>query len=92
MKLAGSGIAARSGSCGPCQISPVAKPAKPAPSAKTSSRWFAGTSFAFGLPYISTNWAKTNSIPMSSTSFLTSSTDVGAFTAIVPASPVALRI
>src|SRR5437773_10596177 len=78
VKLVGSGIAAMSGSCGPCPSSPVAKPANPAPSANTSSRCAAGTSFAFGLPYISTNCAKRNSIPILSTSFLTSSTDCGA--------------
>src|SRR5437773_8061564 len=80
-------MAARSGLWGPCPISPAAKPANPAPSAKTSSRWLAGTSFAFGFPYISTNCAKTNSIPILSTSFRTSSTDRGAASAIVPPLP-----
>src|SRR5712691_4174994 len=84
VKLAGSGIAARSGSFGPWPISPVANPANPAPSANTSSRWFAGTSFAFALPYISTNCAKMNSIPILSTSVRTSSTDVGASAIVSP--------
>src|SRR5687768_12567555 len=37
-----------------------AKPAKPAPSVSTMSRWSAGTAFAFAVPWISTNWARTN--------------------------------
>src|SRR2546422_3907514 len=77
-------MAAMSGSCGPWPSSPVANPANPAPSAKTSSRWFAGTSFALALPYISTNCAKTNSMPILSTSLRTSSTDFGASAIVSP--------
>ena len=51
-----------SGSLGTWPISPAAKPAKPAPSLTRSSRLAAGTSFALGRPYRSTNCAKKNSI------------------------------
>src|SRR5436305_5434151 len=71
-------MAARSGLWGPCPISPAANPANPAPSANRSSTWLAGTSFALGFPYISTNWANRNSIPRALISFLTSSSDAGA--------------
>ena len=64
----GSGIAAMSGSCGPCPMSPAAKPANPAPSSSSASRCAIGTSLAFGLPCMSTNWAKRNSTPFSSSS------------------------
>ena len=60
-----SGIAEMSGSCGPWPMSPAANPANPAPSAKSPSRCATGTSFAFGLPCMSTNWAKTNCTPWS---------------------------
>src|SRR5829696_1520314 len=80
VRLDRSGIAIMSGSCGPWPMSPAAKPAKPAPSDTRSSRWCAGTSFAFGLPFSSTNWAKKNSTPRSFTTFLTSSTLCGAST------------
>ena len=61
----GSGIAAMSGSCGPWPMSPAANPANPAPSSNSPSRCSIGTSLAFGLPCMSTNWAKTNSTPWS---------------------------
>src|SRR3989475_6985373 len=77
-------MAAMSGSCGPWPSSPVANPSHPAASAKTSSRWFAGPSFAFALPYISTNCAKMNSIPILSTSLRTSSTDCGTSAIVRP--------
>ena len=63
-----SGIAAMSGSCGPWPMSPAANPANPAPSASSPSRCATGTSFAFGLPCMSTNWANTNSTPRSCSS------------------------
>src|SRR5918996_2284156 len=68
-------------------MSPAAKPANPAPSETSSSRWCAGTSLAFGLPFSSTNWAKKNSTPRSFATRLTSSTLCGAsarVTAICP--------
>src|SRR2546430_15024385 len=77
-------MAARSGLCGPCPISPAANPANPAPSANASSRCVAGTSLAFGLPYISTNWQNRNSTPLSSTSLRTSLTVFGPSAAIFP--------
>ena len=55
-----------SGSLGTWPISPAAKPAKPAPSSTRSSRLAAGTSFALGRAYMSTNCAKKNSMPRSS--------------------------
>ena len=58
VKLARSGMAAMSGSLGTWPISPAAKPAKPAPSVTRSSRFAAGTSFALGRAYMSTNCAK----------------------------------
>ena len=64
VKLARSGIAAISGSAGTWPISPAAKPAKPAPSVARSSRYAAGISFALGRAYMSTNWAKKNSMPL----------------------------
>ena len=42
-------------------------PANPAPSVSRSSRWWAGTSLALGLPCMSTNWANRNSMPWSLT-------------------------
>src|SRR3954451_22356498 len=54
-----------SGSLGSWPISPAANPAKPAPSATSASRLAAGTSFALGRPYRSTNCAKKNSTPRS---------------------------
>ena len=50
----------------------------PAPSVSRSSRWWAGTSLALGLPCMSTNWAKRNSIPLSLTILRTSSASLGA--------------
>src|SRR4051812_30742529 len=73
-----SGIAARSGSLGLWPISPAANPANPAPSSISPSRWVAGTSFAFGLPCMSTNCANRNSTPLSSMYLRTSSSDSGA--------------
>src|SRR5439155_9269769 len=67
------------------------KPANPAPSANTSSRCAAGTSFAFGFPYISTNWAKTNSIPRSSMSLRTSFTLFGRSAIPLPLLPLSLH-
>ena len=40
--------------------------------------WLAGTSLAFGLPCMSTNWAKRNSIPLPATHASASSAVVGA--------------
>src|SRR6201996_9035033 len=81
----GSGMATMSGSCGPWPMSPAAKPANPAPSSSRSSRWWAGTSLALGLPCMSTNWANRNSIPLSAAMRRTSS-------AVWGASVIALRI
>jgi hypothetical protein len=58
VKLRRSGMTAMSGSLGSWPISPAAKPAKPAPSLTRSSRYAAGTSFALGRAYMSTNCAK----------------------------------
>src|SRR6185437_10770283 len=68
-----SGMAIMSGSSGPWPMSPAANPAKPAPSVSRSSRWWAGTSFALGLPCMSTNCANRNSMPLSLTILRTSS-------------------
>src|SRR3954463_4265611 len=73
-----SGIAARSGSLGPWPISPAANPANPAPSSISPSRCVAGTSLAFGLPCMSTNWANRNSTSLASMYLRTSSSDSGA--------------
>ncbi len=62
----GSGIAATSGDAGVWPIGPAAKPANPAPSSIIPSKFDIGTSFAFGLPCMSTNCAKKNSIPSAS--------------------------
>ena len=50
-------MAAMSGSAGDCPMGPAANPAKPAPSIISPSRLLTGTSFAHGLPCISTNMA-----------------------------------
>src|SRR5581483_4687844 len=73
VRLLRSGIAAMSGSLGSWPISPAANPAKPAPSATRPSRLAAGTSFALGRPYRSTNCAKKNSTPRSAAACRTSS-------------------
>src|ERR1700722_14807479 len=78
VSVVGSGTAIMSGSSGPWPMSPAANPANPAPSVSRSSRWWAGTSFALGLPCMSTNWANRNSIPLSLTIRRTSSSFWGA--------------
>src|SRR5262245_60082777 len=62
-----------SGSLGSWPISPAANPANPAPSLTSPSRFAAGTSFALGRPYRSTNCAKKNSTPRSAAICRTSS-------------------
>src|SRR2546429_2548258 len=84
VRLRRSGMAAISGSLGIWPISPAAKPAKPAPSEARSSRFAAGTSFALGRPYMSTNCAKKNSTPRPLVIFLTSSSLGSVATAIAP--------
>ncbi len=58
---------------GVCPIGPAAKPAKPAPSSSRSSIACTGISLAFGLPFISTNCARKNSIPSAFARLRTSS-------------------
>src|SRR3954465_43814 len=72
-----SGIAAMSGEFGVWPMSPAAKPANPAPSVRRSSKCDAGTSFAFGLPCMSTNCANRNSMPFAGMYSRASSTDSG---------------
>src|ERR1051326_4003291 len=62
-----------SGDAGVWPIGPAANPAKPAPSLTRPSKLDMGTSFADGFAFMSTNWAKKNSIPSSSARFLTAS-------------------
>src|SRR6478609_11150422 len=62
-----------SGDAGVWPIGPAAKPANPAPSLTRPSKFDMGTSLADGLAFMSTNWAKMNSIPSSSARFLTAS-------------------
>src|SRR6185312_12513347 len=64
-------MAIMSGDAGVWPIGPAANPAKPAPSLTSPSKFDMGTSFADGLAFMSTNWAKKNSIPSSSARFLT---------------------
>src|SRR5438067_2110151 len=66
-------MAIMSGDAGVWPIGPAANPAKPAPSLTRPSKFDMGTSFADGLAFMSTNWAKKNSIPSSSARFLTAS-------------------
>ncbi len=68
-----SGTASMSGEAGVWPIGPAAKPANPAPSSSRSSMAWTGISLAFGLPCISTNWARKNSIPSSFARLRTSS-------------------
>ena len=74
----GSGIAATSGDAGVWPIGPAANPANPAPSSIIESKFWIGTSFAFGLPCMSTNCAKKNSMPSSCARWRSSSVVVGA--------------
>ena len=62
-----------SGEAGVWPIGPAAKPANPAPSSSRSSIAWTGISLAFGLPCISTNCARKNSIPSSFARLRTSS-------------------
>ena len=55
-----------SGDAGDWPIGPAAKPANPTPSVIRSSNEDAGTNLAQGLPCMSTNIAKKNSIPSAS--------------------------
>ena len=68
-----SGIAIMSGDAGDCPIGPAANPANPRPSPTNPSQFDIGTSFADGFAFMSTNWAKKNSIPSFSACFLTDS-------------------
>src|SRR5690242_7340800 len=92
VRLSRSWTAAMSGSLGIWPISPAAKPANPAPSVARSSRFAAGTSFALGRPYMSTNCAKKNSTPRPLVIFLTSSS-LGSVARAMPSSlSVAARL
>src|SRR6478752_6263256 len=62
-----------SGDAGVCPIGPAANPANPAPSVTRPSKFDIGTSFADGFAFMSTNWAKKNSIPSFSARFLIAS-------------------
>ena len=69
-----------SGDAGVWPIGPAANPAKPAPSDTILSQFVIGTSFADGLAFISTNCAKTNSIPSASARFRAASASVAILT------------
>ena len=66
-------MAAMSGDAGVWPIGPAANPANPAPSSIIESKFWIGTSLALGLPCMSTNCAKKNSMPSALARFLSSS-------------------
>ena len=75
-----------SGEAGVCPIGPAAKPANPAPSDTSPSKFDMGTSLADGFAFMSTNCAKKNSIPSSSALLLIASAAGRAMVVAIPPS------